>query len=52
MTHLEPDRPTPKHTVTMEMIQDGVEAYLAFDPDKEDPDALVAEILYRAMEKL
>ena len=38
----------PEFSVTLDMIQAGVERYLAFDSKREVPETLVAEILLTA----
>jgi hypothetical protein len=35
--------------VTLDMISAGVAAYAAFDPEKEEPEALVFKIIYSAL---
>ena len=34
--------------VTLQMIQAGVQLYLAYDPNEDEPEGLIAEILYTA----
>jgi hypothetical protein len=36
--------------VTLDMISAGMEAYASFDPEREDPEALVFAIIFRALE--
>lgn len=38
----------PEFTVTLDMIRAGVERYFAFNPEEEEPETLVAEILLSA----
>jgi hypothetical protein len=42
-------RSTDETEITLDMISAGVVAYDAFDPEREDPEALVFSILYRAL---
>jgi hypothetical protein len=45
----EPERPSPdQFVVTLEMIRCGVEIYFAFDLEADEPEGLIAEVLYRA----
>lgn len=42
------DRPAQEIEITMEMISVGLAAYRDFDPEVDEPEALVFAILYRA----
>jgi hypothetical protein len=42
--------PDEKTEITLDMISAGVDAYLEFEEETEEPEALVFEIIHRAFE--
>ncbi len=42
------DPPAADFDVTLQMVQAGVEKYLAFDADAEEPASLIFDVLYTA----